>query len=209
MKGFITTKVAALCLVGGLGPVSGCYCYRELVDQCWPERYTYVARQEVHGAIAPQVHNGHVLDQTIWNYHFEAGTERLTPGGLQHLAYLARRRPHPDPVVYLQTAQDITYDPAAHDKFPEARSTLDNRRIQAIQNYLTAQTSGRPVSFEVVLHDPAEVGMSAVPAGLSIQQMYAGARGALGLGVGAASAPTGGGGGAGGGGGGGGGGNGR
>ena len=70
---------------------------------------------------APQVNNGQVLDQTIWNYHFEPGTDRLTAGGLEHLAYIARRRPHPDTAVYLQTAQDVAYDPASPDKLAETR----------------------------------------------------------------------------------------
>src|SRR5438132_1499098 len=33
------------------------------------------------------------LNQTIWNHHFEWGTDQLTPGGLDHLAHLTRRRP--------------------------------------------------------------------------------------------------------------------
>src|SRR5436190_5624671 len=115
MKGFIPKGVTALCLTSGLALGGGCHDYRDLVDPCYPERYEYAARQEVHGALAPQVNNGHVLDQTLWNYHFEAGTDKLTPGGMQHLAYLARRRPAPDCIVYLQTAQDLPYDPATPD----------------------------------------------------------------------------------------------
>ncbi len=63
-----------------------------------------------------------MLDQTVWNYHFEPGTDKLTPGGLEHLAYLARRRPYPDPVVFLQTAQDVAYDPARRTKMRGARA---------------------------------------------------------------------------------------
>src|SRR5438309_2350326 len=109
MKGFITTKLAAG-IMAGVALSGGCETYRSIVDPCYPQRYEYAARQEVLAAIAPQINNGHVLDQTVWNYHFEAGTDKLTPGGLEHLAYLARRRPTPDPVVYVQTAQDIAYD---------------------------------------------------------------------------------------------------
>src|SRR4051794_34307779 len=110
MKGLITSAILC-CAAAGL---TGCYGYRDLVDPCYPERYEYAARQEVKAALAPQVQNGHVLDQTVWNYHFEPGTDRLNQGGLDHLAHLARRRPAPDPVIYLQTAQpDVVYDPAA------------------------------------------------------------------------------------------------
>jgi len=179
MKGFVTKGATALCLTSGLTLAGGCWSYRDLVDPCWPERYEYAARQEVHAALAPQVSNGHVLDQTVWNYHFEVASDKLTPGGMEHLAYLARRRPAPDPMVYLQTAQDISYDPASADKFAEGRSNLDNRRIQAIQSYLNAQTAGRHVTFEVLVHDPSEVGMAAEAMGRAVQGMYSGQRGIL------------------------------
>jgi len=78
MKGFIRTAVlSCAAAAGGLG----CYGYRDIVDPCWPERYNHAAQMEVKGALAPQVLNGHVLDQTVWNYHFEQddngiGTDR-------------------------------------------------------------------------------------------------------------------------------------
>jgi hypothetical protein len=196
MKGLITKGMAAMCLASGFTLSGGCHGYRDLVDPCYPERYEYAARQEVIAAIAPQVNNGHVLDQTVWNSHFEAGTDKLTAGGLEHLAYLARRRPCPDPMVYLQTAQDIRYDPAAPEKLAEARTSLDNRRIQAIQNYLNADTAGRHVSFEVLVHDPSEVGIAALPANIAVLQMYSGSRGNLPSGGGAGGANVSGGGGA-------------
>jgi len=186
MKGIIAKAFLALCGAGALAGVEGCNVYRNIVDPCYPERYEFAARQEVIGATAPQVFNGHVLDQTVWNYHFEydavnhVGTDKLTPGGLDFLAYLARRRPSADPVIYLQTAQDITYDPADPDALADKRARLDGKRIQAIQNYLTAQTAGRHASFQVVVHDPAEVGISAVEGRLAVQSMYRGSQGTLG-----------------------------
>jgi hypothetical protein len=90
---------------------------------------------------------------------------------MDHLAYLARRRPCPDSTIYLQVAQDIMYDPAAPEKFVEDRNKLDADRIQQIQNYLQAQTAGRDVVFHVVRHDPADVTISAVPVGVSVRQM--------------------------------------
>jgi hypothetical protein len=161
MKGFITKTVTAVSLSGAaLGMVNGCY-YRDIVDPCYPQRYEYAARMEVNQALAPQVRNGHILEQTVWNYEFEPGTARLTAGGMDHLAYLARRRPAPDTAIYLQVAQppDVMFDPKAPDKFAEARAKLDNERVQAIQSYLTAETSGRNLTFTVVLHDPGEVGI--------------------------------------------------
>jgi hypothetical protein len=198
MKGLIQKAVAVLCCAGATAGAGGCYTYRDLVDPCYPERYEYAARKEVNAAFAPQVQNGHVLDQTVWNYHFEAGTDRLTAGGLDHLAYLARRRPHPDPIVFLQTAQDVGYDPANPDKLVAARRELDDKRVQAVKNFLTAQTAGRAVDFQVLVHDPADVSQSAVPVNTAVLSSYGGARGVLpsgaaGVGGGAGAAPPGGG----------------
>jgi uncharacterized membrane protein YgcG len=160
--------------------VGGCdKCLNNLYDPCYPQRYEHMSREEVNDLIAPQVQNGHVLDQTVWNYHFEAGSDKLTAGGLEHLAYLARRRPTADTVVYLQAAQDISYDPSNPDRFSQARVDLDGQRIAAIQKYLNAQTSGRHLDFQVVVHDPAEVGIAGIPAATSVQKMYNGAQGVL------------------------------
>jgi hypothetical protein len=202
MNGFINKKMAALCVSGGLALLGGCETYRNFVDPCYPQRYEYAAREEVIGALSPQVYNGHVLDQTVWNYQFEPGTDKLTVGGMDHLAYLARRRPTPDACVYVQTAQDVLYDPAAPEKFNDARIGLDNRRVQAVQNYLSALTAGRHLTFEVTVHDPSEVGMAAIPAGISVLKHYAGFQGNLPTTAGAGASNVAGGAGAGGGGGG-------
>src|SRR5438034_6853099 len=139
MKGFISKTMIVAFVCGGLTLAGGCETYRNLVDPCYPERYEYQSRREVVGAIAPQVLNGHVLDQTVWNYQFELGTDRLTPGGLDALAYLARRRPQADPVIYIQTAQDVAYDPVNPDRYSAARYDLDSKLIQAVQKFLNAQ----------------------------------------------------------------------
>jgi hypothetical protein len=174
MKGFM--KAAALAtLVAG----AGCYEYRDIVDPCYPLRYSAMARQEVNSGMAPQVQNGHVLDQTVWNYFFEPGTDRLTPLGLDRLAYLARRRPCPDTNLYLQTAQDLVYDPAAPERTAEARQALDDNRKAAVQRFLVQQTAGHPAAFTIVVHDPAEVGLSAIPVNNTVLQSYARFRGGL------------------------------
>ncbi|MBI1913408.1 MAG: hypothetical protein HYS12_01415 [Planctomycetes bacterium] len=210
MKGFVGKAVALLGWAGALAGVVGCHTSRDLVDPCYPERYEYQARAEANGAFAPQVSNGHLLDQTIWNYHFEAGTDRLTPGGLEHLAYLARRRPAAAPVIYLQTAHDLTYNPDNPPDLVVKRDELDAKRAVAIKRYLAAQTAGgRAIDFQVMKHNPPpDIGLAAIPVGGtqpiqatgSLPLMYQGARGGL---PGAGGASTSGGGGAGGGGGGG------
>ncbi len=114
------------------------------------------SRRDTKAACQPEAYNGRVLDQTIWNWYFEPGTERLTAGGLEHLAWIGRRKPQPDTLVFLQTAQDFPYDPTAPDKLAETRADLDARRIVAIKKVLQAQTEGK-YQFEIEIHDPAEI----------------------------------------------------
>jgi len=201
MKGFIGKSVAVLGVSGALALGGGCEAYRYLVDPCYPERYEFASRQETVASMAPQVYNGHVLDQTVWNSQFEPGSDRLTAGGMDHLAYLARRRPAPDAGVFVQTAHDVTYDPAAPARYSEVRADLDGKRVQAVQNYLTALTAGRHLMFEVTVHDPSEVGAAAVSTGISIGKHDLGYQGNLpsSLGAGAGNVAGGGGGGGGGG----------
>jgi hypothetical protein len=196
MNGFIKQALAGLCLVGGLAAGGGCVAYRDCVDPCYPSRYSYQARQEVRQSFASQMYNGHTLDQTVWNYHFEAGTDRLTPGGQEFLAYVARRRPGPDTKVFLQTAQDVTFDPQAPDKTTEARGNLDAKRAEAVTRFLRTQTPTVP--YDVVVHNPHEVGMNSVAASnavtrnaLAVQGVMTGAGsvGAGAVGAGAAVPP--------------------
>lgn len=172
MNRMIRAAAAAAMLTGGLGSV-GCVhtgragdghgpvgdCYRNLVDPCYPERYNYAARQAVIYPFAQQAYNGHVLNQTIWNYYFEAGTDRLTPAGVEKLDSLSRVRPGPDPRLYIQTARDLptNADPARNS---EVRADLDAKRAAAIQKYMGNQPAfGGPVAWEVFVHDPTVPGI--------------------------------------------------
>src|SRR5262245_36075956 len=193
MNGFIKRALAGACLTGGLAGSGGCLPrYHDVVDPCYPERYNYAARSEVIAAFAPQVCNGHILDQTIWNWMFEPGTDKLHPAGMDKLDQLVRRRPLPDARLFLQTARDYAYAPADPEKFADARRELDGRRILAIQKYVSAQTAGRPMHFEVIVHDPAEVGQSAVSVGNTTRAYHAAAQGSLGSGLSAAGGAFGG-----------------
>jgi hypothetical protein len=199
MKGLIAKSFTAACLGGALAAAGGCYTYHDLVDPCYPQRYNMASAQEVRSAFEPQEANGHVLDQTVWNYCFDPGTDRLNGLGMEHLAYIARRRPAPDPRVFLQTAQDVPYDPANPSAFVEARNSLDSRRRQAVEKYLIAQTASRPMTFEVGIHDPGDVALGAIPANMAIVPPtgeYAGSKGNLPLTAGAGASNTSGGGGA-------------
>ena len=186
MKGFIAKTLGGAGLLAGAIGCNwwGIEGYSDLVDPCYPQRYEFAARQEVLGAVVPQMSNGHVLDQTVWNTYFEAGSDKLMPGGLAKLGQLARRRPAPDPIVYIETAQDIAYDAASPDKMAQARKELDQKRADAVQNYLVKYAGPRGLSFQVLVHDPSEVGISAVPAAISIAKNNSGAVGILPVGAG-------------------------
>ncbi len=159
MKSYLTRMLVA---AGAATPLlTGCNGLRNLKDPCWPERYNNTARQEVVGAFAPQVQNGHILDQTVWNYMFDTGTDDLNGFGRQKLDYFIRQRPSPDPTIYLQTSHDVAYSPSEPERVGETRRELDLKRIQSIQKYLGAQTVGRPMAFEVCIHDPYPVGVHA------------------------------------------------
>lgn len=133
---------------------------RNFIDPCYPERYNHAARQAVVYPFAQQVHNGHVLNQTIWTYYFEAGTEKLTPAGMEKLDSLARVRPAPDPKLYLQAAMDVQLTEANAAKITELRAELDAKRAQAIQKYLATVPAVAPVAYEVYVHNPATLGIN-------------------------------------------------
>ena len=174
MNGFIKATVAGLCLGTGFTTLVGCDHYRQIVDPCWPERYNAEARLSVRDTFGAQAHNGHVLDQTVWNYQFEVdartgmGTDKLTVAGMEHLKYLARRQPVPDPNLFLQTAQDVAGAATMPlDKLAQTRSDLDNKRVAAIQKYMASLVCGRShaTAFDVAIIDPPEVGIAAIAIG--------------------------------------------
>jgi hypothetical protein len=153
--------VAGVVLAGGAALAAGCHGDGEYHhgDPCWPDRYANESRAAVVANFQPQVENGQVLDQTVWNSHFEFGTDKLNGTGMDKLDQIARRRPHPDPRVFLQTARDIAYDPAKPEEYASKRQELDAKRVAALQKYLGATLTGRPTTFDIQIHDPAVPGI--------------------------------------------------
>lgn len=103
---FNITNKAILCLVPLSLTITGCFGYRDVVDPYYPKRYNVDARNSVRASLAPQVSNGNVLDQTVWDFHFETGKPELNAMGKDHLKRLARRRPAAQEVIFLQVAQN-------------------------------------------------------------------------------------------------------
>lgn len=165
MKGFIRLASAVAVAASGFGAI-GCTGdagerYRNHADPSWPDRYSSVARAETLAPFQAQASNGAVLDQTVWNYHFEVGSDKLTAAGLEKLDYLVRRRPAPDSKVYVQASRDIGYDGAAPERFADSRRDIDQRRASSVLKYLNAQTAGRPMAFEAQIIDAADPGFGA------------------------------------------------
>lgn len=169
MRRILKAAAAACAVAGGFGSV-GCQSsgkaplddrWAAYVDPCWPERYNYVARAEVLSPFAIHATNGAIIDSTLFTYHFEAGTDKLNPAGLERLDYLARKRPAPPAQLFLQTARDVAYDAAAPDKMVAARDDLNLGRTEAIKKYLAASTAGRGLNFEVQVIDPQDMAIRA------------------------------------------------
>ena len=169
----------------------GCY------DSCWPDRYSYAARQSVVAPFAQQAATGHFLHQTLWNYYFEQGTDKLTPGGMEKLDSVARTTPSPDPRLYIQTARDVAVTPENMDKVVALRNDLNGKRAAAIKKYMTTQF-GSGMEYEVYVHDapvPGIYGPFAASAFRGQAQGYtgglsAGSIGAGSVGGGGASGPA-------------------
>jgi len=139
--------------------------YTNLVDPCWPERYSQQAREAALNPHDIQVNNAQVIDQTLWNYHFEVGGSTLNANGRQRIDYLARRLPTPDGRIYIQTARDLGYDANAPEKLVNARAELDVKRSQAVLSYLSAQPNGAKTNWEIQASDAFDPGVnSAGPA---------------------------------------------
>lgn len=195
MKRYWRAAAAALVMAGGLGSV-GCVHgekasledrYRNWVDTNWPDRYSYAARQSVLAPFAQQAANGHFLHQTVWNFYFEPGTDKLTAGGMDKLNSLARSTPAPDTKIYIQTARDIVITPENADKVVALRNDLDSRRAAAILRYMSTQP-GTSNTYEVYVHDAPVPGMYSEFAGNAFRGQLAGYVGGI---AGAGAAPIG------------------
>lgn len=147
-------------------------------DISWPDRYNYAARQAVVGPFAQQAANGHFLHQTMWNFYFEPGSDKLTAGGMDKLSSMAHATPGPDPRIYLQHAQDIGTTPENMDKVAGMRNDLNAKRAVAVQRYMATQF-GPPITYEVLVHDAPTPGISGIFAGGAYRGQGSGYRGGL------------------------------
>ena len=101
MKGFIARTVAVRpAVAAGLGLVGCCGYATSWIPATPTLQYAWHARKSA-SAFTPQIQNGHVLDQTVWNWHFETDEKdpnigpTLNAAGMENLNYLVRRRRAP------------------------------------------------------------------------------------------------------------------
>lgn len=109
-------------------------------NNSWPERNSALARQAVLHPFEVQQNNAAVVNDVILNAHFDNGTDALNGVGRDKLDQLARRMPSPNPVVWLQTANDVVYESKSPDKSAAARAELDTKRSAAVLAYLRASS---------------------------------------------------------------------
>ena len=164
------TKKFFLCIVPLSLTITGCFGYRDVVDPYYPKRYNVDARNSVRASLAPQVSNGNVLDQTVWDFHFEKEKPELNAMGKDHLKRLARRRPVAQEVIFLQVAQNP--DEKVNNK------ELNKVRSETVKAYMNKISEDKVhPEFQVVLHDPAEVSGSGVEAARIINGKISGVSG--------------------------------
>lgn len=219
MKRFVRAAAVAAIAASGAGSV-GCVHtdgapkshdhgdgakYRNWVDTSYPERYNAAARQETLNSFAGQIYNGQVMNQTLWNWHFEMEsvtdpvtgkvtvkpTAKLNGAGRAKLDSIARSRPAPDTRVYIQAARDV---PLVGDKVDDARAereTLTAKRGAAVQSYLAAMPSVNQMAYEVIVHDATPPAMPAEFARFGFSGQRQGYTGGLTAGGGTAALNTG------------------
>jgi hypothetical protein len=195
MKRCFRAAAAALMMAGGLGSVgcahrggsAGDGARGTWIDPSWPDRYNYAARQAVIAPFAQQVANGHFVNQVLWTWYFEPGTDKLNGAGMEKLDSIARTTPTPDTKLYVQAARDVAVTPENLDKVAAMRNDLTVKRAAAIQRYLATQP-GAPVAYDISVVDMPTPGMPAPFATSSFrgqQQGYVGGlRGTVGAGSG-------------------------
>ena len=147
---------------GRPGQTEGWNAYYNYVDPAWPERYTATARAETIAPFAAQVANGQVLEATLWNWHFESGTDVINPAGQAKLDAIAQVRPQPDSKIYLQVARDIpTYGAGGLDTVAARRDELTAKRAEAVRKYMAAQPTLHGVTYDLYVHDAPVPSMAA------------------------------------------------
>lgn len=149
----------------------------------WPERNGYLARQAVLHPFETQANNAVSKNDVILNAFFETGSDKLNPVGKDKLDQLARRMPAVNPLIFLQTANDVAYDEKAPERTVTARLDLDAKRAASVKAYLSSRPAvgGVPFAVQAIdIQDPTtnSAGPAAAVRGLT-QQYKSGITGGI------------------------------
>jgi hypothetical protein len=177
MRRSVLTRTGWAGALMGVLSLSGCYgTFHEIVDPCYPERYNCKAREAINDLRQAQINNGLIYEQTLYVHHFNPASETLNAGGIAQLQRLANRRPAPETVIYLQTAQNsYDLDYKKPEEYASKRDELNAKRKQEIEKFLKME---RPdVAFNVVVSNPAKLGISGAEGNASIRNARGTSRG--------------------------------
>lgn len=134
-------------------------------NNSWPERNSSLARQTVLHPFEVQQNNAYVVNDVILNAYFDNSSDALNGVGRDKLDQLARRMPAVNPVVWLQTSNDVVYEAKSPDRTVAARNELDQKRAAAVLAYLSSRPGARGTVFNVqVLDNPDPTTNSTGPA---------------------------------------------
>lgn len=133
-----------------LAPMARCVSSGE---QSQPDRYSHEARQAVVAPFAPQVQNGRVFEQTVWNSFFEAGSARLTEQGIEKLHAIIRKRSESENRIYIQDARDVGITNDNVGTAAARREVLNASRAGVVQRHLAALSTTDGKACEVLVVD--------------------------------------------------------
>ncbi len=184
MNGFIK-RTAAVVVLGSAAALPGCCkdatlgCY----DNCWLERYSYQAKQSEMQTFDAQVNNGHVLDQTVFAYHFDARHGQADQGrpGAPGLPGAAPSSARPEDLFADGPGPALRLGRAGAIQQRSQRTGLQARGGDSA--FLNADTAGRPMAFEVIVHDAPTPGLATQPIGNAVQRHYDSFTGSLATGT--------------------------
>lgn len=166
-------------LSASLVSLTGCYgTYNELVDPCYPERWNCQARSAVQSRVAMQAKNGLDMEQTLFTYHFEPGSDKITPSGQNILARIATRRPSSFKEVFIQNSFDAMpstdFDANRAEEFQQKMRDLNERRKRNVIAYLNMRKpqDGDTTPWQVAVSFPSRVGMYSREAFTAVDLMH-------------------------------------
>jgi len=125
-----------------------------------------------------QAKNGLDLEQTLFNYHFETGTDRITPAGQNLLTRLATRRPAALRDVFVQNSFDALasakdFDPTKAEAQAKMVQDLNEKRRLVVLAFLDHRGLKTDVGqWQGAVSFPSRIGMYSREAYIAVDLMH-------------------------------------